>query len=344
MISEANISKILSLLCGLLLAGCFFSPDPSPEIIELRGDVFGSYYIVKYTGDLRPALAQQKLDDLFLGFNNEFSTYQKDSVISRFNEAKAKERIKVSPRFIEMLSMAQRFHQKTEGAFDPTLGPVIKLWGFGGGKRRDHTPSKKELDEALSRVGFPLIKWNETEVWKEKNGVVLDVNAFAPGWVADLVGEILEANNIKNYMADIGGEILFRGEKSPKSSWVAGIEKPSEKHGESVQLAFQIKNLALATSGSYRQFFTENGKRRSHIIDPRTGMPVDHSISSASVIADRAGEADAWGTAMMVLGEKGIQLAEKNGIKVLLLDAKGVKSFEEILSPSMRLFLDEHRL
>lgn len=336
------VVNILKLMCGLLLAGCFFSTD-SNKITELKGDVFGSYYVVKYTGSLEAALAQEKLDALFLGFNNEFSTYQKDSVISRFNQAIANEKIKVSPRFIEMLSLAKKFHEETHGAFDPTLGPVIKLWGFGGGKK-ERTPTQKEINEALSKVGFHFIKWNETEVWKEKEGVLLDVNAFAPGWVADLVGEMLEANNIKNYMADIGGEILFKGQKTPKASWVAGIEKPSEKHGESVQVAFRIKDLALATSGNYRQFFTENGERRSHIIDPRTGMPVKHSTSSASVISRTAAEADAWGTAMMVLGEEGIPLAEKKGIKVLLLNAKGVKSFEEILSPSMRLFLDEHRL
>lgn len=343
MTSEANISKFLFLLCSLLFAGCFFSPQENPKVVELKGDVFGSYYIVKYVGELEPKLAQEKLDKLFHDFNSEFSTYQKDSVISLFNQSKANEKMKVSPRFIEMLEMAKRFHQITEGAFDPTLGPVIKLWGFGGGKRK-HVPTKEEIQKALTQVGLSFIKWNKTEVWKEKNDMVLDVNAFAPGWVADLVGEMFEANDIQNYMADIGGEILFQGEKAPGFPWTAGIEKPSEEHGGAIQIAFQIKNLALATSGSYRQFFTENGERRSHIIDPRTGIPVDHTISSASVIAGTAAEADAWGTAMMVLGEKGIPLAEKNGVKVLLLNAKGVKSFEEIFSPSMRIFINDHRL
>src|SRR5690606_31067886 len=118
---------------GLLLAGCFFEANKTPVVTELKGDVFGSYYQVKYVGEFEKAKAQEALDALFLGFNQEFSTYQKDSVISTFNNAKRGEKIKISPRFIKMLELAKSFHEQTHGAFEPTLGPVIKLWGFGGG-------------------------------------------------------------------------------------------------------------------------------------------------------------------------------------------------------------------
>jgi thiamine biosynthesis lipoprotein len=145
-------------------------------------------------------------------------------------------------------------------------------------------------------------------------------------------------------MVDISGEILFKGTKSKEIEWVGAIEKPSPNRAQGVHLAFKIRDLAIATSGNYRQFFNENGQRKSHIIDPRTGGPVAHSISSASVIAKSAASADAWGTALMVLGTLGVAKAEKHGIKVLLLEAEGPEQFKEIVSDSMNKFIVGHRL
>lgn len=345
MISGAKIFKFLLLTCSLLLAGCFVNSDQKPVLHVLQGDVFGSYYIVKYRGNLPPENFQPELDQFFSEFNNEFSTYQKNSVISEFNRSRANAPLKVSPRFIEMLKLSQKFYKDTEGAFDPTLGPVIKLWGFGGGERKQ-TPSANDLKKAMEQVGFEFIKWDENDltVWKTKDFLQLDINAFAPGWVCDLIGEILFKKGITNYMVDLSGEILFKGTKAPEVSWVAGIEKPSLKHAQGVQQAFKIQDLAISTSGNYRQFFSDQGVRKSHIIDPRTGRPVTHTISSASVITTSGAAADAWSTAMMVLGSQGIALSEKNGIKVLLLDAKKPNLFDEIYSPSMSRFIKAHQL
>jgi FAD:protein FMN transferase len=334
-------------LSGLFLTGCFFSAHNKKSesgvptgIQEMRGEVFGAYYIIKYVGQLDQVKFLNELNTFFKDFNDEFSTYQKSSVISQFNSAAASYKLKTSPRFIQMLHVAKRLSEQTKGAFDPTLGPVIKLWGFGGGDVKT-APSQKDLKEAMSKVGFNLIAWDEKthEVWKLKDGVELDVNAFAPGWAADMMGELIENHNVTNYMIDISGELLIKGEKSPGSKWVVGIEKPSEQYGEAVQMAFRIKDSSVATSGDYRQFFDEKGERRSHIIDPLTGRPVTHKISSASVITNSAIDADAWSTALMVLGEKGIPLAEENGIKVFLLEATKPKEFKSILSPLMEEFL-----
>jgi thiamine biosynthesis lipoprotein len=222
---------------------------------------------------------------------------------------------------------------------------VIKLWGFGGGAQKK-IPAEAEIEEKRKIVGFQYIKWNEDQntVWKLKDGVQLDVNAFAPGWAADLIGKLLEEEGVEDYMVDISGEILFKGQKSPDAQWVAGIEKPSKEYAQGIQLAFKIKNRALATSGNYRQFYDENNKRFSHIIDPRTGHPVTHSIASASVITENAASADAWSTALMVLGSEGLAIAEKHGIKVLILEAKSPGTFEEIVSPSMKSYIEENRL
>lgn len=340
-----NPLKILLIACSLLLAGCLRNEAPKNKIQELKGEIFGSYYIVKYRGDLEESELQTKLNQFFQEFNNEFSTYQENSVISKFNQLGPNEKLSVSPRFIQMLELAEKFYKETNGAFDPTLGPVIKAWGFGGGKTKQ-TPSDSILKSAREKVGFSYVKWDEANntVWKEKAGLQLDVNAFAPGWAADLIGEMLTENKISNYMVDLSGDILFHGTKDRKAQWVAGIETPSKKHNQGVVIAVHMNNQAISTSGNYRQFFNEKGVRKSHIIDPRTGKPVTHNISSASVIADTCVEADAWSTAFMVLGAKGLDIANKNDIKVLLLEAKATNLFEKLYSPSMSRFIGAHGL
>lgn len=338
------------ILSSLFLTGCFVSEDPKPipkksEIKELKGEIFGSYYRVKYRGELEESEFQNELNTFFQKFNQEFSTYRPDSLVSQFNNLSVNQKLKTSSRFIEMLEFSQDFYEKTEGAFDPTLRPVIKLWGFGGEKSKT-TPSDKALKEARAKVGFPAVKWSKEtfEVWKTKPGLELDTNAFTPGWAADLIGKLLEAHGIQNYMVDISGEIIIRGEKSQGKKWVVGIERPSPDYAQGVQIALKIQDEAIATSGNYRQFYDDKGERRSHIIDPRTGRSVKHQITSASVIAPSAAAADAWSTAMMVLGEKGIKLAEKNGIKVFLLKAVKPGEFEEVISPSMLEFMDQAKL
>lgn len=344
MISEAKILKIFFLVGSLLLAGCL-RKEAQEVVQEIKGDVFGSYYIIKYRGPLDEKKFNQELNHFFSDFNNQFSTYQQNSLISQFNNLKSNTRFKVTPQFIEMLNLARKFHLETNGAFDPTLGPVIKLWGFGGGKVKK-TPTPEELKTAMSRVGFSHLKWDKKEltIWKDIDGLHLDVNAFAPGWACDLIGKLLQDHHVSNYMIDISGDILFKGSKSSDQAWIAGIEKPAKAYAEGVQLAFKMKDQAISTSGNYRQFFNDQGIKRSHIIDPRTGNPVTHSISSASVIADSAVAADAWSTALMVLGTDGLETSEKNGIKVLLLEAKKPDEFTEITSASMQRFIEDQGL
>jgi thiamine biosynthesis lipoprotein len=336
---------LLISLSGLFLTGCFFSNEKKSKIQEIRGEIFGSYYIVKYRGELNPSIFTQELNVFFKKFNDEFSTYQSDSLISRFNQLPDNQKIKTSQRFIQMLEFSQELFTHTQGAFDPTLGPVIKLWGFGGGEKRG-APSEALLRKVRQKVGFRHIKWDEIslEAWKLRDGVELDLNAYAPGWAADLIGEMLDLHQIENYMVDISGEIIIKGEKAPGREWIIGIETPSKTYAQGVQMALKLKDQAIATSGNYRQFFDDNGERRSHIIDPRTGKPVVHNITSASVIGATAAEADAWSTAIMVLGQEGIDLAEKNGIKVYLLEAIKPGEFKPIISPSMKTFIQQAHL
>lgn len=341
----ADHLQVKTILVTLIFLSAYSCQKQDPEILvrELRGDVFGSYYFVKYRGDLSENEFRKELEVFFKNFNDEFSTYQKNSVISKFNAAPKNKKLIVSKEFITMLELAKKFHDETEGAFNPTLAPVIKAWGFGGGKKKE---ADKDIKDAMKKVGLHFVKWDKEkfEVWKELDGVELDVNAFAPGWAADLIGEMLIKNKVTNFMVDISGEILFKGSKGEGIPWIGGIERPIVEGQPEVHLALKMNNVAMATSGNYRQFFDENGVRKSHIIDPRTGAPVSHSVSSATIIAETAAEADAWGTAMMVLGKDGIPLAEKYGKKSLLLNAEKLNHFTEVVSPSMKSFIEVNKL
>jgi thiamine biosynthesis lipoprotein len=189
------------------------------------------------------------------------------------------------------------------------------------------------------------IEWDETtqEVWKTE-ALTLDVNAFAPGLAVDWLAEELQKLQIKNFMLNIGGEIYFKGYRPDGSSWVGGIETPNSDREDEVYLAFKISDLSLATSGNYRQFWISKGKKISHTINPKTHKPIDNEIVSASVITDSAVSADAWSTAMMVHGKNGLELAEKNGIKVLLIERLSDEKFHVITNQSMKIYLDAHQL
>lgn len=323
----------------IFLSAC---SEKSPPVHTLKGDIFGSYYIVKWVGEGKAESLRPQIDKLFKEINDEFSNYQKDSVVTKFNNLKAHQKMRVSPFFIEMLEFCKKMNALTRGAFDPTLRPVIKLWGFGaGGKKIEHSPSDEDIKTALAKIGINKIEWNEAkgEVWKLIDEVEIDTNAFVPGWAADLLGNLLEKNNINNFMIDISGEFLVKGEKSAHFPWVIGIERPVEQKGRAVQMALKVRDKSIATSGNYRQFFTENGVRRSHIIDPRTGRPVEHQVASATVIASNALETDAWGTALMVLGKEGLEIAEQLGLKVLLLEAVKPGEYRELSNKAMKDYL-----
>ena len=332
----------LSLL--FIISAC--SPS-TPDVYTIKGEVFGSYYIVKWVGEADIKELQFEINELFKTMNDEFSNYQNDSLISRFNNLKAQQRMKVSPRFIEMLEFCKKIHLASLGAFDPTLRPVIKLWGFGGGaKKVTKAPSEEEIKTALTKVGFRNIQWDKDklEAWKIVDEVAIDTNAYVPGWTADLIGEILLKKKIKNFMIDISGELLVKGQKAPGTAWVVGIEKPVKEKGAAIQVALKIRDKSIATSGNYRQFFEENGERRSHIIDPRTGKPVAHQVASATVIGKTALETDAWGTAFMVLGLDGIEIADQQGLKIMLLEAVKPGEYREVSNKLMKEYQQKNQV
>jgi thiamine biosynthesis lipoprotein len=335
------IHRLLALFCVLVFTSC--STTRRQYQGEVQGDVFGSNYKIKYTGPLNQSQLEKDLEIFFKEFNQEYSTYQEDSTVSQFNRLPSNQKLNVSKRFIQMLNLAKRFYEETQHFFDPTLAPLIKAWGFGGGKFKIK-PSPKTIKAARELVGFHLIHWDEKtqQVWKIKNGVSLDLNAFAPGWAADLLGKYFISKGVSHFLIDISGELLAKGMKSENAPWLIGIERPNEVFTGETQLILPLHDQGISTSGNYRQFFLDKGVKRSHLIDPRLGTPIKNEVCSATVISSTAASADAWSTALMILGEAGLSLVEAQGNLAFLIKCENDGTFRTISGKEMDRYILKH--
>lgn len=258
----------------------------------------GTYYVITYFDHLNRDF-QPQIDSLLDAFDMSVSMWEPQSVISKINRG---EDVICDEVFINTYQLARAVAEQSEGAFDYTVGPLVNAWGFGFEDRQK--VDQALVDSLLPLVGYRFVSLEGSKIILEKDGIRFDFNAVAQGYSVDLVGELLASKGIQNYLVDIGGEVLAVGEKPGQGPWLVGIEKPSEDEfsERKLETSLELKNKAMATSGSYRKFYEDNGIRYSHTIDPETGFPVTHTLLSVSVVADDAGTADAWATAFMVMG------------------------------------------
>ncbi len=288
-------------LLFLILTGLLFSCNNQEKMqkVKFSGEAQGTYYVVTYF-DSENRNLQPQIDFLLDAFDNSVSIWIPNSIISRINNNDTE--VEVDDWFRGNFMLSKDVFEKTGGAFDPTVGPLVNAWGFGFTDRMK--VDSAIVDSLLQLVGLDRVRIDGNIVVKEDKRIQFDFNAVAQGYSVDLVGELLESYGIDNYLIDIGGEVLGHGVKSDGSAWKVGIEKPKDNasYGEGLKAIVKLKNRALATSGSYRKFYEENGVRYSHTIDPKSGFPVQHSLLSVSVLADDCGVADAWATAFMVVG------------------------------------------
>ncbi len=293
----------------ILLFSCN-NPSRKMHKVMFTGEAQGTYYAVTYF-DAENRNLQQQIDSLLTGFDRSVSIWVPNSIISRINNNDSS--TEVDPWFKGNFDLSKEVFIKTNGAFDPTVGPLVNAWGFGFTDRMK--VDSAIVDSLLPLVGFDKVKIVNNRVVKDDDRIQFDFNAVAQGYSVDIVGDLLESYGIDNYLIDIGGEVLGHGEKPDGSYWKVGIEKPKDNasYGEGLKAIVKLKNRALATSGSYRKFYEENGIRYSHTIDPKTGFPVRHSLLSVSVLADDCGTADAYATAFMVMGaDEAEKFLEKN--------------------------------
>ena len=308
----------------------------------------GTYYRVRAiaeTGDRKAiqALVERRL----AAVDRTMSTYQADSEISRFNRLAAGESFVFSEEPWAVLALAWQVREESGGAFDPTVGPLVDAWGFGApGRSAAPTPPLDDhLAELRRAIGAIELVTGDREVRKLEDGAALDLSAIAKGWAVDRVSEALSEAGYANHLVEVGGEIRTAGHSPAGDPWRIAVERPPTRVGPAGQESTTQSNLqkilpfttgALATSGDYRNYWERDGVRYSHTLDPRTGRPVEHALASASVFHPSCALADAYATALMVLGpEDGLRWADDRGLSALLLVYRE-GALEEITSAAFR--------
>lgn len=323
-------ARIALPLCGVLLLGLavhrLIIADPSPRpYFEFTGMTMGTTYSVKVaTEDLsesgKAALART-IDTQLERVDALMSTYREDSELSRFNRHTSRDPFEFSKETMEVFRVALEVSEMTDGAFDITVGPLVAAWGFGATDRPTRPPSEKTLRELKQRVGFALLVYDPARatVAKVDPRIECDLSAIAKGYGVDQVARAIADLGHSNYLVEIGGELRAQGQKLDGLPWRVGIEKPDSAARESHEIVL-LRNVSLATSGDYRDYYEASGQRISHTIDPRVGRPIAHRLASVSVLHPEAIWADALATALNVMGPvDGPAWAEAHGIPALFI-------------------------
>ena len=275
---------------------------PKKQYYHNQGNVFGTYYNIRYEGteDLHTAI-QQRLQE----FDHSLSMFNPNSVISHINR---NDSVVTDSLFEAMYHEAHAISQLSGGAFDITVAPLVNAWGFGTKIQEPRTKNQDiNLDSIKAFVGYQHIRLNNHHLEKDDNRITLDASAIAKGYACDVVADLLRENGCHNLLVDIGGEVVLQGVNDKGNAWRVGITRPTiDATGAEKELQEVIasSDLCMATSGNYLQYYFVDGQRRSHTIDPRNGYPVQHSLLSATVTASTCMRADALATACMVLGEQ----------------------------------------
>jgi thiamine biosynthesis lipoprotein len=316
------------LLANLLVGGC--SQSLESHISKISGPTMGTEYHISWVSktddhvafELEKKTIKGQVDKRLSHINKSMSTYDSQSEISLINQKFNPNWQNISLGLYRVLAMAKHINEQSDNAFDITVGPLVNLWGFGPDKANDLVPELPEINELLAKVGSDAISLREQEgIFQLRLAAprYLDLSAIAKGYAVDVLGNLLQERGVDNYLVEVGGEIIAKGFKPQNKHWRIAIEAPNDD-GRSVQIIIPLSNMGLATSGDYRNFFEQEGKRFSHTIDGRTGYPVDHNLSSVSVLHESAALADAWATALTVLGaDRGLELAEAHDLAVYFI-------------------------
>ena len=264
---------------------------------RIQGFVFGTTYHITYQGEEN---LQQEIEAELRKVDLSLSTFNEKSVISRINR---NESMQTDGMFRTVFEKARTVSQATDGAFDITVAPLVNVWGFGF--KNSTRPSAHTIDSLKALIGYRKVTLKGHTIRKEHPDIMLDCSAIAKGFGVDVVAAFLNRKGIDNFMVEIGGEVVTRGINPNRKPWQIGITKPVDDSlnvQQDIQTIIRMENKALATSGNYRNFYYKGGKKYAHTIDPATGYPVQHSLLSATVIADDCATADAYATAFMVTG------------------------------------------
>ena len=351
--SNANKNIIYSIILFLLVAIVYLyreskqkpaekAVEPTSDKVVLSGSTMGTSYRIVYI-DAESRDFKAEIDSILVDFNQSLSTYISDSELSIFN--KSDTLLFKTTYFPEILGVSKKVFDQTNGAFDPTVGRIVNLWGFGPGG-----PQLKDsvnIDAMLNLVDFSAIQFDESKVWKIKTGMYLDFSAIAKGYGVDVVADYLSEQGIQNMLVEIGGELVAKGVNDEGELWKVGINRPEEGgNPNELYSIVALKNQGMATSGNYRNYYDLDGKKISHTIDPKTGRPVRHGLLSATVLAANCMYADAIATSLMVMGtEKAIELQKNSDFEVFLIysdeEGKTLSYASEGLKPYLSFTVPE---
>lgn len=339
---------------GLFISGCDTENNPGDEkvtiaksdseIYEIAGPIMGTSYHIKVVLTRN----NQQLDNLRNGvaegltrIDRLMSTYKPDSEISKFNRTPINQWFSVSTETFEVISLGQSISEASNGNYDMTVGPLVNSWGFGPSGKPVKIPDEGQLQEIMKRVGFNHLKLDAKALSILKDAdVYLDLSSIAKGYAVDVVASYLESQGVENYLVEVGGEIRAQGAKPGGDIWRLAIESPTVGQ-RSIYKVLELTNAGLATSGDYRNYYEEDGVRYSHTIDPFTGKPVQHKLTSVSVIRPTSAEADAMATMFMVMGtEQGYKFAVEHNIAAYFI-YRSEDGFESKLTKQFDVYLTQ---
>lgn len=299
-------------ILGFFIIIGFYTCTQKPKEVVIEGLTMGTTYTIKIISNVSEINVKNMtnlIDSVLVEINNQMSTYIEHSDINRFNRYTGTEPFPLSSEFYRVVERALYWTEKTHGAFDIAILPLVSIWGFGPSGKQS-PPSENEVLAALNYSGYDQLTLHLSAVQKNNPNVQLDVNAIAKGFGVDEVSRFLNFKGFNNYMVEIGGEVYCKGVNNKGKIWRIGIESPNLNDTDFMSVV-SVKNKAMASSGDYRNYYSTPSGNVTHIVDPRTGKPVSE-IAAVTVIADNCMDADALATALMVMGEEnGLALIEQ---------------------------------
>lgn len=329
-----------------VLSLCACSQNSS-QFVAVHGQTMGTFYNVTVVAPKNKLPTSTELkswaDAEFERINDSMSTYRPDSELSKINRDTDAQWHDVSIDLLQVLLVSEQVSQMSNGAFDITVAPLVNLWGFGPDKHEDAVPKDAEISALMANIGYKKVVLDpDNQRVQRPVGVTMDLSAVAKGYAADAFANILSSKGYQDFLVEVGGELVLKGVSPRGDNWSIGVETPSYgvlNPGPKTTQVVELSNHGMATSGDYRNYYEIDGVRYSHTIDPRTGRPITHKLASVSVIAANCALADAWATALNVLGpDKGLEVAQQHKIAAYFIVSTGAE-FKTEITPEFSQYL-----
>lgn len=331
--------SILIAIIGLV----FYLGKKTHRYQTMTGETMGTYYSIKIKTDKENNLLHNQIKAELEQISSQMSVFDSTSELSLINQASEKEWIELSPELSELMKTAYNINQISQGTFDPTVGKLIDLWGFGVSSPKK-VPTPEEIATVLKYSNFNQLKFsnNFQKVKKNNPNTYVNLSAIAKGYGVDRISTMLSKIGYKDYVIEIGGEVVAKGQRDEiTDGWNVGVSKPGENGIENAYVV-TLKDYAVATSGDYRNFLVFENKRYSHTISPKTGYPVDHNLASVTVFHKKCMAADAYATALMAMGEnKALNFANNNNLAVILFVRDNDNNIKTMVSNEAKKIIGE---